>query len=281
MDRYDILISARRFGADDDTARAAADAFERERGFCEKYAPLCARRFCPALMRKPPDVRLACVLAATRFSRRRYEELGIGGEVFDATMSDIGIWSRNCRVRDGEIGLVNYPWISHHLTLRLFKIGRLQYQFFRLYCPLSALPALRRSGVAVKLGDRILNVHVPQGEKLTPIECEKSFDSARAFFDKYFPAYGAKCFFIDSWLLGPVNKMLLPKDANINVFADMFTLFAVKKCNGWDDAERIFDCRKAPADKLPQDTSLRRAAARLLADGGSLQRGFGVRPFNS
>ena len=65
IDRKDILTAAALCGIDDETAALAADAFERERAFCEKYAPRCARKFCPRLLRKPPIVRLACVLAAT------------------------------------------------------------------------------------------------------------------------------------------------------------------------------------------------------------------------
>ena len=277
-ERADILAAAALCGVDDKTAALAADAFERERAFCEKYAPRCAVAFCSALMRKPPILRLACVLAATRFSHERYRSLGIGDDVFVATMSDIGIWVRNCGVRDGVAGLVNYPWISNHLTLRLFRIGRLQYQFFRLYCPLGAVARLGKLSPPLKLGEPVLNVHVPQGAKLDPAACEGSFDSARKFFAAHFPEYRAKCFFIDSWLLGPVNKTLLPPQSNINAFADMFSLIAVKKCKGWDDAERIFDCKRRPAQQLPQDTSLRRAAAKLLLDGGCLERGFGIRP---
>lgn len=277
IDRKDIIAAAALCGIDDETAALAADAFERERAFCEKYAPRCARKFCPRLLRKPPIVRLACVLAATTYSHERYRELGIGDDVFAATMSDIGIWARNCRVRDGVVGLANYPWVSHHLTLRLFRIGRLQFQFFKLYCPLGAISRLRKMSPPHALGENILNVHVPQGEKLDPAACEASFDAARGFFARHFPDYRAKCFFIDSWLLGPVNKTLLPSSSNINVFADMFSLIAVKKCKGWDDAERIFDCKRRRVQMLPQDTSLRRAAAKLLADGGCLERGFGIR----
>ena len=193
-------------------------------------------------------------------------------------MSDIGIWTRNCRVRDGVVGLVNYPWVSHHLTLRLFRIGRLQFQFFKLYCPLGAISRLRKLSPPHSLGENILNVHVPQGEKLAPAACEASFDAAREFFARHFPDYRAKCFFIDSWLLGPVNKTLLPSSSNINVFADMFSLIAVKKCKGWDDAERIFDCKRRSVQMLPQDTSLRRATAKHLEKGGCLERGFGIRP---
>ena len=160
IDRTDILTAAALCGVDDETALLAADAFERERAFCEKYAPRCARKFCPRLLRKPPIVRLACVLAATTCSRERYRELGIGDDVFAATMSDIGIWTRNCRVRDGVVGIVNYPWVSHHLTLRLFRIGRLQFQFFKLYCPLGAIARLRQLSPPHALGENILNVRL-------------------------------------------------------------------------------------------------------------------------
>lgn len=72
--------------------------------------------------------RLAVVLAMLPETHEKYRQLGIEDTVFADTMSDIGIWCANC----GGGGLHNVHWIKNHLDARLFRLGRLQFQLYRL-----------------------------------------------------------------------------------------------------------------------------------------------------
>ncbi len=76
---------------------------------------------------------------------------------------------------------------------------------------------------ALGFGDNVLEVHIPQGEKMDFNECLKSFDAAKKFFPKYF-GYEFKAFVCWSWLLDPVWKTLLEKNTNIRRFCEPFTV---------------------------------------------------------
>ncbi len=67
-------------------------------------------------------------------------------------------------------------WVVHHLALHLFRLGRLQFQ------------RSSRPGYApVAKGEMFLDVHIPEGDPLSPDLCDESFEAAPAFFARYFP----------------------------------------------------------------------------------------------
>ncbi|WP_092753369.1 acyltransferase domain-containing protein [Hydrogenoanaerobacterium saccharovorans] len=60
--------------------------------------------------------------------RAQYTEKGISEEVYWDTFSDITLWKRKCFQNIGIYGLQEYDWLSLHLQLKLFRLGRLQFQ---------------------------------------------------------------------------------------------------------------------------------------------------------
>ena len=57
----------------------------------------------------------------------RYEGLGIPRETFESTVEDIGRWAGVHRGCTGQIGLSECAWLSNHLRMRLFQLGRVQF----------------------------------------------------------------------------------------------------------------------------------------------------------
>jgi hypothetical protein len=66
-------------------------------------------------------------MAALPYAEKEYLRRGIGAEVFDATMSDFGLWLFYVYERTGRWGFDRFMWIWRHLTGELFRLGRLQY----------------------------------------------------------------------------------------------------------------------------------------------------------
>lgn len=67
----------------------------------------------------------------TRFAIDAYEEYqvrSIPDHVYFDTFSDIRIWSEVCYRDYGEYGIEEYNWLQEHVQLRLFRLGRLQFQ---------------------------------------------------------------------------------------------------------------------------------------------------------
>lgn len=164
--------------------------------------------------REPSAKNLLLVLYCCEELEAKYKEEGLPEEVFADTIADIVIWTKEWTAIKGELALGTLDWISHHLNMRLFKLGRLQYY------PTQIKTDVKELGVAT--GEDVLDVHIPASGKLTAEECEASFEAAKNFFSKYRPEKEFKCFTCHSWLLDDTLKKYLPESSNILRFGDMF-----------------------------------------------------------
>ncbi len=146
---------------------------------------------------------------------KKFEERGIPESIMMDTLKDIVVWAKNWYCVKGTLHLSQLDWLSYHVTFRIFRLGRLQ---FCLHNAKEDIPQFD-----IKKGDRVIEIHIPQGDKLDNEECKKSIEMAKEFFKKYFPEFDYKAFVCDSWLLDNDLKEYLSLDSNIIKFGDMFT----------------------------------------------------------
>lgn len=144
----------------------------------------------------------------------RYAEKGIPDGILDATVKDIRIWTDIWSEIKGELFLGQVFWLKYHLTMKLFRIGRLQ------FCHTMADKEYPEHGI--KKSDGTLDVHIPADGRLDPDECRHSFSAAIEFYEKYFPEVQYTYFNCHSWLLDDTLKKYLPPESNIIKFGDMF-----------------------------------------------------------
>lgn len=208
--------------------------------------------------------RLAVVLAMLPDTHEKYRQLGIEDTVFADTMSDIGIWCANC----GGGGLHNVHWIKNHLDARLFRLGRLQFQLYRLP-PVAAYPRT----APLTVGAPVVYIHIPQGAPLETEACRLSIARARAFFDQVFPDYAYTCFFSESWLLFSGNKNFMRPGCNILQFAALFHPVCDLPFPA-QTMERVFGAKCRRTEDYPEETDLQRRLKAYLLAGG--QPGMGV-----
>ncbi|MDE6189112.1 MAG: acyltransferase domain-containing protein [Clostridia bacterium] len=225
--------------------------------------------------------KLAVALKAAEKTLARYSEIGIDEEVFKATVDDIRIWCENC----DNTGLNNVGWIKNHISCKLFKIGRLQFQLFSC-----ASPLIDYSKLPFSKGEKLIYVHIPQGEKLSIDACKKSLSMANEFFARYFPKHKYRYYFCESWLLYENNKLFMKENSNIAQFMNLFDVrFSL---NNEDQAfERIFNVnrhshpdlfcqniekRLLAVSNLPENTSLQKSAKIYLSSGNKLGTGTAV-----
>lgn len=129
---------------------------------------------------------------------------------------------------------------------------------------------------ALKLGDDVLNVHIPEGGRMSHGACRDSYAQAARFFADCFPEKAFGAFVCQSWLLSPQFRDLLPEHSNILQFQRDYRLLP----NVSDETqilERVFGFGMKLAD-LPDaktTTSLQRIVYDRLAAGGRLQNGSG------
>ncbi|RJE90435.1 hypothetical protein D3P07_09600 [Paenibacillus sp. 1011MAR3C5] len=202
-----------------------------------------------------------------RFAMDAYEEYQvreIANNVYFDTFSDIRIWSEVCYRIYGEYGIEEYNWLQEHVQLRLFRLGRLQFQ------PIAIEGDLKAGDLTVEKNQLVLNVHIPEGEALTPHEVVHSFSLARAFFRGIPPV-----FVCQTWLLYPGLEQILKADSNILQFQRLFHIYEVDESSK-EAEQRIFNRVAADPAEYGEETSLRRAAKAYLQAGGRLGRGSGL-----
>lgn len=214
---------------------------------------------------------LAVALAMACQAEEDYQIMGITSEVFDATFSDIRIWADHYRAKMGVDGLGEIGWIVNHCRLKIFRLGRLQFERTIVHFP-PFTPLHKRKLTSVRQGDHCLGVHIPEGEKLDIDACERDFTKAPNFFRRYFPNEQYTCFTCLSWLLSSVYGQILPQESNIVRFHALWD-------NVWDvhgdhqAIERIW----SSGDRDARDTLLQQQAAAWLDHGNRLGMGFGIR----
>lgn len=209
--------------------------------------------------------RLAVILCCAKAVKEKYLSVGIGEEIYFDTMSDIKIW---CESNLNE-GLKNYGWLKNHVCFELFRLGRLQFQLY----PCNN-KTLLYNNLPFSYGEKLVFVHIPEGERLEKELCIESFKKANSFFKEYFPDYEYRYYFCESWLLFEGNGEFMKKDSNILAFASLFSHCYSLKLDG-QAIERIFGKRRIIKKNYPESTSLQKQAKDYMLDGNRLGIGVG------
>ena len=223
-------------------------------------AEKCLEKGFSALKKKNYIERLAVILFCALKVKEKYNKAGIPDGIYYDTMSDIKIWCDNNNGR----GLKNYGWLSNHVSFELFRLGRLQFQIYEC-----KNKTLLYNKLPFDYGEKLIYVHIPQGEKLSYDECVKSFQIAEKFFSEYFPDYNYRYYFCESWLLYEGNRDFMKADSNILKFSSMFNhAYSVKIDE--QAIERIFGKRQLFKKNYPENTSLQKSAKAYMQKGGRL-----------
>lgn len=252
----------------------------------EFFLFFCEKKRWEVTLKQEPMMKLALIYAFLPVIYDRYKKKNISDEVFYDTMTDIKIWIDDHKARTNEDGLFELHWIMHHMNMNIFKIGRLQYQ----KCIWYFKPAKTRDGVKLNFGDKILNMHIPRGEKLIYEDCVKSVDMAKEFFSEFFPEFPNNKYMCFSWLLYPGNKNFMPEGSNILKFQSMFEilvekeepqppylwLYGVKLKNADLMKNKKETGSYGFTDQLPQKSSLQKSTIDYIKNGGTLGEGIGV-----
>lgn len=219
-----------------------------------------------SLINENDIMRLAVTLCSLNKTKNFYKSHGISDDIFLNTMSDIRIWCENNQNK----GLKNYRWITTHLKGELFRIGRLQFQFYT--CCNDSLDYKR---LPFDYGEKVIYIHIPQGEKLIYQDCINSINNAKTFFKTYFSDYKYRYFFCESWLLYENNREFMKKESNILKFASLFDI-AYSVDDGSQAVERIFGEKMKDAELYPEKTSLQKSAKEYIIRNNKLGLGIGT-----
>lgn len=198
---------------------------------------------------------------------RFYQEKGIPEELFWHNMHDFYLWSEDYRLKTGKHGVTEWYWLSTAITPEVFRLGRLQYQIFKLHtdAPLK--------GTILPAGTEVLTVHIPAGEPLDPQAVLESMKRAPGFFKQYF-GKEFTVYHCESWLLSPVLLELMSPDSAIIKFQNLYQVYATDPFRQAE--ERVFGFITDDPSLYPEKTSLQRKMKQYLLSGKPVPEGIGV-----
>ncbi len=124
----------------------------------------------------------------------------------------------------------------------------------------------------LKEGDEVLDIHIPEGGKMTVETCISSMKDAVIFYKKYFPNKSIKAFTCRSWIFASQYEEIYRPDANFVKFQKEVFLFPVWS-SGKEGVYFIFDTEDIDLDTIETKSSLQKAMVSHLKDGRVLRAG--------
>ncbi|MCL2773340.1 MAG: acyltransferase domain-containing protein [Oscillospiraceae bacterium] len=223
---------------------------------------------------KLPQFGVFVYTLATEDMEKLYKEKNISHDILIDTIQDMYVWINFYHEWYGEWGGLECGWLVNHIRGRVIRLGRLQFE----RSIVSEETELVVDGkVLLKKGDPFLNVHIPEGSKLTESACLDSFERAKEFFPKVLN-YDFKAFGCFTWLFDPEFEKLLPAESNILKFQKLFTM--LENCGGETDEalRRVFvNITRENIRDAQTDTYFRRTLKEYVQSGGKLRSGAGYR----
>ncbi len=200
---------------------------------------------------------LTVMLADMCNTKKAYREKGIPDEVYLATMACFTRFVTEHKASYGVYGFDRAFWTPRQLSMQLFRIGELEYE------------------LAEEGRKRMISIHIPSDARMTPQECQTSYEQAKVFFEKFYPEWSGEAYGCNSWLLAPGLKNILPEESNIIRFQNAFEIVKMDE----DDRgflEWVYKRGDIPYEELPEETSLQRNMKQYLLGGGKIGDADGI-----
>lgn len=213
---------------------------------------------------------LLIFICLSKHLKELYIEKGISLDFYRRSMLDLRYKLDECQLVYGIVGTFVAIWYRGFFNLTRFGMGRLQFEVTNLG------GTYEKNGISLTPESKVINVHIPRsGEPLTEEACMEAYLLAKEFFKDQIETEPCpfKC---DSWLLDPHILEILPKTTNTYRFCKSFDIYSTSVDKGLSNLWRLFDTMEKNPDKLPADTSMRRAFVDYLKKGGKLCTARGV-----
>lgn len=215
-------------------------------------------------------VELLVFICLSKHLRELYLEKGIALKYYQKSMADLKYKMDECILVYGIVGSFVAKWFVAFFRLTRFGIGRLQFEVI----PFG--DHYNKNGIVLTPDTKVLNIHIPRSKApLTEEACMESYREAKAFFKEEIEM--DPCPFVcDSYLLYPENEKFLPPKTNTYRFFKSFDILSSQPDKERQNLWRIFDTHEKNINRLPADTTMRRAFIEHLKKGGKLGRGRGI-----
>ncbi|WP_044914475.1 acyltransferase domain-containing protein [Butyrivibrio sp. WCE2006] len=194
-------------------------------------------------------------------SRENGEWHNLPEDIFIATMGCFSRFVNEYKVSCNSYGFDRAFWTTRQASAKLFRIGELEYEF-------AADDAHN------------IHLHIPSDANLDPKYLNDSVRKMRTFLGKYYPKRKDDPVCVDTWLLSPALKELLPDGSRILSFQAAFDITKYEP-EAMDCIEWVF---KIPSSgignvsisDLPENTTLQRNMKEYLLRGKKVGIAYGI-----
>ena len=215
-------------------------------------------------------VELLVFICLSKHLKELYLEKGIATEYYRKSMADLKYKLDECMLVYGIVGSFVAKWFVAFFKLNRFGIGRLQFEVIPFRT------SYNKNGIILTPETKVINIHIPRSkEPLTEEACMESYREAKEFFRTEVTT--DPCPFVcDSYLLYPENEKFLPPKTNTYRFMKSFEILSTRTDKDRSNLWRIFDTQEKNIDRLPADTTMRRAFIEYLKKGGKMGAARGI-----
>lgn len=207
------------------------------------------------------------------YTKIKFIDRGYCVDVYYDTMKELITWTEWCFRRTGRWGMLDYVWVCRILRMGLIQLGRFLFGIEK-YRGID----YEHAGVKITKGDKVICIHIPEGDSITR---EKRMDAYKKAY-KFFNQTGKAVFTCESWLFYEKHKEFLPENSNILDFMKDFEYVHHRETSKPEDMWRMFGYRRSydDIDSLPQNTGLQKAYAKWWTEHHTMGEAYGVLVFD-
>lgn len=198
---------------------------------------------------------LAYMLLAALHTYQAYHKIGIEEDIYFETMKCFPRFIREHKASYGYYGFDRAWWAYRQLSMTLFKIGELEYEF--------------------KDNGQTIHLHIPTNANIALPMCQASLKRFQVFAKKYFGLESKYPIMINSWLLSPALDMLLQADSKIILFKNCFKMTTWDK-NDIGFLQWVYGRKDIEYSILPTETRLQKNIKEYLIQGGKVGSAKGI-----
>lgn len=192
---------------------------------------------------------LAYMLTAALNTYDLYVKKSIDNKIFFDTMECFSRFVGEHKASFGCYGFDRAWWTYRQLSMTLFRIGELEYEF--------------------RDDEKTIHIHIPTRANIYLNSCRESYEVMQNFVREHYSDKSEYKMVLNSWLLSPALDKLLDSESNIIKFKNCFDIQSFDS-EAKEFLQWVYGKMDIEYSNLPEYTSLQKNMKKFLLNGGTV-----------